>query len=80
MEVNKDNYKTQLCNNYKKYGECKKGENCLYAHSETELRIKNKKCINDLKCLKKIVNLCTQKDGITKIILNHVFFIKMEIV
>lgn len=53
MEVNKDNYKTQLCNNYKKYGECKKGENCLYAHSETELRIKNKKCINDLKCFKK---------------------------
>lgn len=31
MEVNKDNYKTQLCNNYKKYGECKKVK-IVYMH------------------------------------------------
>lgn len=50
---NNNTYKTRLCNNYQKYGECKNGEKCSYAHGESELRIKKTKCVNDLKCFKK---------------------------
>lgn len=51
--INNNTYKTRLCNNYQKYGECKNGEKCSYAHGEEELKIKKQKCVNDLKCFKK---------------------------
>ena len=33
-------YKTQLCETYKEFGECKYGSNCQYAHGKEELREK----------------------------------------
>ena len=33
-------YKTQLCDTYKEFGECKYGSNCQYAHGKEELREK----------------------------------------
>jgi hypothetical protein len=35
-----DLYKTQLCDTFKEFGECKYGSNCQYAHGESELREK----------------------------------------
>ena len=34
----RDNAKTVLCQNYSKYGKCKFGNNCSYAHGPGELR------------------------------------------
>ena len=33
-------YKTQLCETYEEFGECKYGSNCQYAHGKEELREK----------------------------------------
>lgn len=53
MEDTNVKYKTKLCNNYKKYEKCSKGDKCLYAHGELELRKYSKKCINGLNCFNK---------------------------
>lgn len=53
MEDSNNKYKTKLCNNYKKFKKCPKGDECLYAHGEEELRKTSKKCINGLKCFNK---------------------------
>lgn len=44
---NFNNYKTQLCKYYKKYGKCNKSDKCLYTH---ELKNDKKECINNLNC------------------------------
>lgn len=31
-------YKTALCNNWKRFGNCRHGEACTFAHGEAELR------------------------------------------
>ena len=43
-----NNYKIALCENYKKYGRCKYGEKCLFAHGESDLRKKGSIFENNL--------------------------------
>ena len=64
QKVFQDFYKTQICPQYP-MGTCYKGENCTYAHSETEMRkkpdlsktklceafMKGGSCINGDKCV-----------------------------
>lgn len=56
MDDIKNNYKIKLCNYYKKYNKCNKGDKCTYAHGLEELNRYNKKilkCKNGLNCYNK---------------------------